>query len=99
MSQCLILETSWYDRFTSDRLQKVPPLLVPTVVQPDRETAEREALRLAREHPGKTFVVFQASVGAVGRRVPSHITLGGQVVREHIVTELADIEGDQDIPF
>lgn len=99
MSQCLILETSWYDRSTSDRLQKVPPLHAPTVVQPDRETAEREALRLAREHPGKTFVVFQACIAAVGRRVPSHITLGGQVVREHIVPALTAIEGDQDIPF
>lgn len=69
----------------------------PTMLQPDRDTAEREALRLARAHPQGLFVLF-APV-AMAKRVPeaTHVNLRGEVIRHAGVVRLLVI-GDQ-IPF
>ncbi len=72
----------------------------PTVLQADRERAEREVLRLAREHMGGLFVLF-APV-AIGKRVPeaSHVNIRGQVLRTANVVRLLPIAqpGDE-VPF
>ena len=74
----------------------------PTVLQPDRARAEREALRLCSEHMGGLFVVF-APV-ALAKRVPeaTHVNLKGEVLRTHNVARLLTIgepDDDRDIPF
>lgn len=51
-----------------------------SVIQRDREVAEREAVRLAQAHPGRRFAVF-TFVGVVeAKHVATHVTLGGRVV-------------------
>ena len=75
----------------------------PTVLQADRDLAEREALRLCREHMGGLFVVF-APV-ALAKRVPeaTHVNLQGQTLRTSNVARLLTIgepgDDDSDIPF
>ena len=70
----------------------------------DRDAAERECLRLAREHPGGLFVLF-APV-ALARRIQetSHVNLRGEAMRTANVARLLPILGapgidDPDIPF
>lgn len=80
--------------------RRIPPGKAPTVLQPSREVAEGEAKRLAREHLGRRFVVFQAV--AVGTRVqiPTHVNLRGEVLasrREPAVLPLG--EAPDEIPF
>ena len=78
----------------------IPPVRRPTVLQPDRETAEREALRLARVHPGARFVVFEAVAAGITVKVPTHTTLGGKVVAEGDVPTLVHFKDEDDgIPF
>ncbi len=63
----------------------------PTVLQANREAAEREVLRLSAEHPDGRFVLF-APV-AFAKRVPevTHVNLRGEVVRTHNVVRLLPI--------
>lgn len=80
----------------------IPANKRPTVLQADRQRAETEALRLAREHPGGLFVLY-APV-ALAKRVPqgSHVNLRGEVVRTDSVARLltiADGPEDNDVPF
>lgn len=80
----------------------VPANKRPTVLQADRDRAEREALRLCREHMGGLFVIF-APV-ALAKRVPeaTHVNLKGEVLRTHNVARLLTIgepDDDRDIPF
>lgn len=81
----------------------VPPHKRPTVLQADRNRAELEVLRLAREHPGGLFVLY-APV-AIAKRVPeaSHVNLRGEVVRTSSVARLLTIAGgpldDDEVPF
>jgi hypothetical protein len=85
-----------------ERPRTIPPHRRPTVLQPDVETAERECLRLAREHPGARFVVFKAVSAGITAKVPSHTTLGGKVVAEKDVATLVQFSADEDpdeIPF
>lgn len=76
----------------------------PTVLQADRDMAERECLRLARCHGGGLFVLF-APV-AIARRVAqaSHVNIRGEPVRTSDVVRLLPIAGgsldlDHDVPF
>ena len=71
----------------------------PTILQQDRETAEREALRLAREHPGKRFVIFAPVAAGVTAKVPTHVSISGQVIVERSVPALTTIEDPNEIPF
>lgn len=78
----------------------VPAQRRPSMLQPSRETAEQEALRLARSHPGHRFVVFQACSAAITVKVPSHITVAGQVFAERAVPTLVDVgEPAEEVPF
>ena len=84
------------------RPRLIPVNRRPTVLQPDRVTAERECLRLAREHPGARFVVFEAVAAGVTVKVPTHTTLGGKVVAERGMPTLVQFKSDDDpdeIPF
>jgi len=72
----------------------------PTMLQPSRIIAEQEALRLARELPGRKFVVFEAVATSVEAEIPTHITLGGEVVQKRRQVGIAQLEDpDSDLPF
>jgi hypothetical protein len=74
----------------------------PTMLQPDQDTAMREARRLAGEHPGSRFVVFAPVLAAVTVQVPTHITLGGKVFNEAAVVRVLEVgpePDDEGIPF
>lgn len=76
----------------------VPENRRPTVLQPDRETATAEAMRLAGRHPGKRFAIFRATDLAMTVDVPSHITPAGQVWLSRKVATLVEID-DSQVPF
>jgi hypothetical protein len=95
---CLIVDVTGVDDWTSVRGRPVMPLdKRPTVLQPSRSAAELEAKRLAGEHPGHRFAVFEACIVSTTVTVPSHITLGGRVVAERQVPHLIEIDGY--VPF
>ena len=80
----------------------IPASKRPTVLQADRDRAEREALRLCREHMGGLFVVFAPI--ALAKRVPeaTHVNLRGEVLQTTNVARLLTIgqpDDDSDIPF
>lgn len=81
----------------------IPPHKRPTVLQADRERAERECLRLAQMHNG-LFVLF-APV-AMAKRVGevTHVNIRGQELRRRSVYRLLTIDAggatdDADVPF
>lgn len=100
----LILDGSDLDLWRRHRSggRLVPDGKRPTVLQPDRKTAEDECLRLARYHADGLFVLF-APV-AIARRVPecTHVNLRGEPVRHTNVVRLLTIAGgpeDLELPF
>lgn len=97
----LLLETSeaeqWAPHYGS---RVIPPERRPTVAQPSREVAEREALRLAERHPGRRFVVFEAVCAGITTKVPTHITIKGDVVASRTTAAIVDVgDPDDDLPF
>lgn len=106
---CLILEWSdagtWVNPWTHEppRLERapvvIPPDHRPTVLQPNREVAEAEAKRLALAHPGKQFAILEAKAVAITSRVPSYVTVGGQVFAQRTAVVLLDLEHEAQIPF
>lgn len=107
---CLVVDCTEVDRWPNrfgepaaglvPRPRRIPAGKAPTILQPTREMAEGEAKRLAREHIGRRFVVFQAV--AVGTRVeiPTHINLRGETLArrlEPVVLQLGD--APDEIPF
>lgn len=88
----------WTKHWHGGRL--VPERRRPTIAQPTREIAETEALRLAREHPGRRFIVLEPVAVAFTTKVTTHVTLGGQVVAERSSPALAQITDPHDeVPF
>lgn len=79
----------------------IPPNRRPTVLQANREVAERECVRLAGLHPGSRFMVFEAVAVGITTKVPTHTTLGGKVVAERSFPTLVHIKDDDtdEIPF
>lgn len=106
---CLILDVTDRDTWpqihaTGEGPQRIPEVRRPTVLQLDRETAEKEALRLAQEHPGRRFVVFQAMAAGTTVEVPTHMTLGVKVVacrHQPTIVQLGPEARDEedDLPF
>lgn len=108
---CLIVECSdadtWPALATGEPLRvagagpvRIPLGRQPAVLQPDLETAEREAQRLAStKGSGKVFVIFQAVAAARMVTVPTHTTLGGKTTGERLVAKLLDLGEDDGIPF
>lgn len=108
---CLIVDVSeaqeWGAAFPPDRgavqVAGIRPALIPqarrpTILQPDRATAEAEARRLALAHPSGRFMLFEASTVAMATSVPSHVTVSGQVWDHRTVAVLVEIDDDQ-VPF
>jgi hypothetical protein len=100
----LILEMSNAEQWTPAPhagrwARAIPPTNRPTILQQDRETAEKEALRLAGAHPGKRFVVFAPIAAGVTAKVPTHVSIDGQVILERNVPALASIDDPNEIPF
>lgn len=107
---CLILEwtdaADWPNPWTGEPVNSmqrqpvtIPVLRRPTVLQPDRETAEAEAKRLARAHPDRLFAVFEAAAVAKVVSVPSHITVAGEVFAQRTSAVLLDLDNEAEIPF
>jgi len=97
---CIIIEISDIDAWplAHGGGKRLPEDNRPTVLQPDRDTAEKEAKRLARISPNKRFCILEAQVVATTIEVPSHITVSGNVWntrREAVLVEINDGE----VPF
>ena len=96
---CVILEMSGAEGWNKSRgCRVIPALRQATMLHPSRLIAEAEALRLSAAYPGCRFAVFEAAAVAVAVEVPTHITVGGQVIASHWVPTLAEL-GEQDLPF
>ena len=106
---CLIVECSDADTWPTlpggtlrwDGPVAIPQDRQPSALQPDLETAEREAQRLASvKGAGKVFVIFQAVSAAKMVTVHSHTTLGGKLTGERLVPRLLDLgDAGSEIPF
>lgn len=103
MSAVLILEVSSLDNWQghhSGRENRIIPLRYrPTVLQAERPSAEAEMVRLQRVHPGCRFVAFEAVAVSTLVEVPTHVTLGGQVVGIQRQVRIVDLGVDDGIPF
>lgn len=108
---CLIVDVSeaqeWGAAFPPDRgavqvagirPTLIPPARRPTILQPDRPTAETEAKRLALLHPSARFMLFEAGMVAMATSVPSHVTISGRVWDTRRVAVLVELDNDQ-VPF
>jgi hypothetical protein len=97
---CVIIEISdieqWAGAFGGGK--KLPMDGRPTILQPDRETAEAEAKRLAKLHFGKHFCVLEAQVVAKAIDLPSHITVSGNVWNTRREAVLLTVD-DEEVPF
>ncbi len=96
---CLILDVTDIEQWTGHHGggHKLPMGGLCTVLQPSREVAEREALRLANRFPERRFAIFEATQLAASVQVPSHVTLGGHVFQHRRVAHLVSL-GDG-VPF
>lgn len=101
MSECVVIAVDRPDQWrpAMGGGKHIPSGKVCTVLQPSRQVAEKEALRLARENPGASFVVLEAVSIAKHQRIPTHISLGGRVLRDEPSSALAAIADDEQIPF
>jgi hypothetical protein len=83
--------------------RRIPADRRPTVLQADRDAAERELLRLAKRYPNRTFLLFEPTAKGVTIKVPTHHTLAGKVIGERAETLLVKVsdvgELDDDLPF
>lgn len=97
---CIIIEISDIDTWpvAHGGGRRLPEDNRPTVLQPDRDTAEKEAKRLARLSPNKRFCILEAQVVATTIEIPSHVTVSGEVWstrREAVIVTMAENE----VPF
>lgn len=100
----LILEASELDQWQKHHSGGllVPAARRPAVLQPSREAAESEALRLAQMLPHGLFVLF-APV-ALAKRLPevTHVNIRGEPLQQRNVVRLVKVssaEDDWEIPF
>ncbi len=96
---CLIVDVTNIDAWPP-RLggKQIPEGHRPTQLQPNREIAEAEALRLNKRHSGHRFVVFEARSMSRSMKVPTHVSITGQVMLEGTLPQLVEIDDDP-IPF
>lgn len=102
MTACVIIEVSdasneWTMQHSN--CHKVPEHRRPTILHPDRATAEREAVRLSQLHPHGIFAIFEARAIAQRVTIPTHVTFGGQVVHSNSVPARVEIDNEHDLPF
>lgn len=91
--------TAVMQRLKNNEPQRVPEKRRPTILQPDRKTAEIEAQRLALANPDRRFVIFEACAAACTAKIPTHTTVSGKPWGERTVAILLDIGEDDWIPF
>lgn len=99
---CVVVDVTDFDTMTAAPVGGGVQLgkKSPTVLQPSRDVAEREALRLAARNPGRHFLVLEACIVARAVKVPTHITLGGKVVAESLRPSLIALADDPNaLPF
>lgn len=78
MSQCVVIDVTDYAewwamdarKLAGEKYVPIPQPKRPTVIQPDRAAAEKEAARLVATRPGSRFAVFEC-VGIVNARILS----------------------------
>ena len=78
MSQCVVIDVTDYAewwamdarKLAGEKYVPIPQTKRPTVIQPDRAAAEKEAARLVATRPGSRFAVFEC-VGIVNARILS----------------------------
>lgn len=78
---------------------RIPRERMPSVLQPDRKTAEAEAQRLAMAHRDRRFVIFEAAAAVTTMKVPTHTTVNGQSWGERTIPVMLEIGEDDGIPF
>jgi hypothetical protein len=82
--------------------KRIPAECRPTVLQSDREAAERELLRLAKRYPRNTFVLFEPAAKGVTIKVPTHHNIAGRVMAERdetLLVKITEQDFDDDLPF
>jgi hypothetical protein len=104
---CVIVECSgsneWESRHAlrpSSGPRVIPVDHRPTILQLNRTIAEAEAERLARLHPGKAFVIFEAVAVGVRVNTPTHVNHRGEVLisaSRPSVLKITDF--DDTVPF
>lgn len=79
---------------------RIPDDCRPTVLHPSMEVAEQEALRLASAHPERMFAILEVVTATRTVKVPTHVTLGGQVFADRNLARLMQVgDGPDDVPF
>ncbi|SDZ71262.1 hypothetical protein SAMN05518854_11752 [Variovorax sp. YR266] len=77
--------------------RSIPPEGRSNVLQVSRSAAEREAVRLAEMHPGRTFGLFLATHATVRAEIPTYVNFKGDPLQTRTLCQLAPI--DDGIPF
>lgn len=67
------------------------------VLQVSRGAAEREAVRLAEMHPGRTFALFLATHATVRAEIPASVNFKGEPFMRRSLTQLLPL--DDGVPF
>ncbi|QIL81750.1 hypothetical protein G7047_18880 [Diaphorobacter sp. HDW4A] len=96
---CLILDIACAEYWLPFKgCRRIEPSNQPTVLHPNREVAEAEALRLAAAHPGRRFAVFEIMTAATTIRVPTHVSISGKVICDRPMAQLMMVS-EPEIPF
>jgi hypothetical protein len=97
MARCIVLNATDVTEWTGHRLNgealMIPAGQLSRVLQPDRETAEAEAERLARK-TGQPFAVLEAVSLVKPKTMPTHATLGGTEIGLTQVPTWTDIRSE-----
>lgn len=102
MRPCLIVDVTdaWNQApYRPEGCELIPHESRPTVKQPDRATAEKEALRLAGQFPSRRFAIFEAVAMASTVEVPTHVSLDGKAIFRGRMPVLAFVDVDDGVPF
>lgn len=97
----MVLDVTEHDQWAPFRgCHRIPEDCRPTVLHPSREVAEQEAPRLASAHPERIFAILEVVTATRTVKVPTHVTLGGQVFAERNLARLMQVgDGRDDVPF
>ena len=98
---CMVLDVTDHDQWAPFRgCHRIPEDCRPTVLHPSREVAEQEALRLASAYPERMFAILEVVTATRTVKVPTHVTLGGQVFADRNLARLMQVgDGRDDFPF
>lgn len=97
---CVVIEVTHCNHWAAGpafKCRRIPADTRPTVLHPNRKVAETEALRLAGQHRGRCFAVFEAASMAMSVELPASVNIHGQTLILRQVPNLIDI-GDK-VPF